>query len=246
LVGDLSQEPPGTTFIAPGHLQQFSTGLDLLHQLYIQTPDYHPVQHTITEYQPITAVGSQSYQASATTKFDAPKGVDATAASESSITISWNAVSASDNVTIYYYIYRSDSSSGTYTQVGTSTTTSYINNGLSSDTTYYYKVAVYTGGQTGIQSDYVSATTKLGAPTGVTATGGSRSITVSWNAVSNTAGYCIYRSNSSSGTYTDVGTSTTTSYTNTGLSSGTYYYKVTAYNSNGESDQSTYAYASTY
>lgn len=186
--------------------------------------------------------GSQSYHASATTMFNAPAGVNAAVVSESSITVSWDAVPNAAG----YRIYRSDSPSGTYTQVGTSTTTSYTNTGLSSDTTYYYKVSVYTGNVTGLQSDYVSATTKLNAPTGVSATGASRSITVSWTAVPNATGYRIYRSNTSSGTYTQVGTSTTTSYTDTGLQTITiYYYRVTAYNGSGESSQSNPAGAST-
>jgi len=43
------------------------------------------------------------------------------------------------------------------------------------------------------------------------------------------ASYTVYRSTSSSGTYTSVGTATTTNYTDTGLSSATtYYYKLTA------------------
>jgi len=190
--------------------------------------------------------GSQSYYTYATTKFGAPTGVTATAASSTSITVSWGAVSNATG----YLIYRSDSSSGTYTQVGNSTGTSYTNTGLSPGTTYYYKVAVSNSVVTGLQSSSVSATTKLDAPTaptGVTATAASSSsITVSWGAVLNATGYRIYRSDSSSGTYTQVGNSTGTSYTNTGLSPNTYYYyKVTAYNKDGESSQSSNAYART-
>ena len=191
--------------------------------------------------------GSQSSHTSATTKFNAPTGVTAMAASEKSITVSWSAVSS--NATIYYYIYRSDSSSGTYTQVGNSTGTSYTDNGLSPNTTYYYKVAVSNGVVTSSQSSPVSATTTPGvtAPTGVTATAASSSsITVRWNAVQNATSYYIYRSNSFSGTYTKVGTSRETLYTDNELSSNTtYFYKVTAYNSNGESSESSTTYAST-
>ena len=87
-----------------------------------------------------------------------------------------------------------------------------------------------------------------GTPTGVTATAASTSsITVSWSSVSEATGYYVYRSTSASGTYNQVGTSSSTSYTNTGLSAGTtYYYRVSAYNSYGESAQSSgYAYATT-
>jgi len=74
----------------------------------------------------------------------------------------------------------------------------------------------------------------------------SSSIQMSWDDVTRATGYYVYRSSSASGTYTKVGTSTSTLYTNTGLSANTtYYYKVSAYNSAGESSMSAYDYATT-
>ena len=87
-----------------------------------------------------------------------------------------------------------------------------------------------------------------GTPGGITATAtSSSSITVSWSLVSGATGYYVYRSTSTLDTYySKVGTSFSTSSTNTGLSANTmYYYKVSAYNSNGESAQSSYTYART-
>lgn len=78
-------------------------------------------------------------------------------------------------------------------------------------------------------------------PTGLTASSGSAGsgqITLSWDAVSGAAGYYLYRDTSASGSFpllTDA--SSATSYTNTGLSSATtYYYKVSAYKSGGDSE----------
>jgi hypothetical protein len=72
---------------------------------------------------------------------------------------------------------------------------------------------------------------------------------VSWSSVSGATGYRVYNSSSASGTYTQVGTvlsSSTTSYTVIGLSPNTpYYFKVSAYNNDGESPQSLYASATT-
>ena len=85
-----------------------------------------------------------------------PTGVNASATSSSSITVSW---STSSNAT-GYRIYRSSSSTGTYCEVGTSTTTSYTNTGLSANTTYYYKVAAYNSIGSSSQSSAVSATTQ--------------------------------------------------------------------------------------
>ena len=59
---------------------------------------------------------------------------------------------------------------------------------------------------------------------------------LTWNAVSGATSYKVYRATSQNGTYSLLGTVTATSYTNTGAKAGvTYYYKVKAVNSAGES-----------
>jgi len=103
-----------------------------------------------------TTTASSSGGTSPTTVPSAPTGVTATAASSSSITVSWSSVSGATG----YYVYRSSTAAGTYTQAGSSTSTSYTNTGLSASTTYYYKVAAYNSAGTGSQSSYVSATTQ--------------------------------------------------------------------------------------
>ena len=56
--------------------------------------------------------------------------------------------------------------------------------------------------------------------------------------------YSVKRSTTSGGPYSQIATSTTTSYTNTGLTNGTtYYYVVAAVNSTGASANSTQASA---
>ena len=87
-------------------------------------------------------------------------------------------------------------------------------------------------------------TSKPGTPTGVNATAGSSYITVTWNAVSGADNYNVYRSTSASGTYSFVSTAYSTTYTDYSVTAGTtYYYKVTAENSAGESAKSSYASA---
>jgi len=58
----------------------------------------------------------------------------------SNITVSW-----AGNLTgvTGYYIYRSTTADGTYSQIGYSETTSYIDYSISPGTTYYYKVSAY-------------------------------------------------------------------------------------------------------
>jgi len=59
---------------------------------------------------------------------------------------------------------------------------------------------------------------------------------LTWNAVSGATSYKVYRATSQNGTYSLLGAVTATSYTNTGAKAGTtYYYKVKAVNSAGES-----------
>ncbi len=61
------------------------------------------------------------------------------------------------------------------------------------------------------------------------------SVKVSWSAVNEVSGYEVYRSTSNNGLYTSIGTIDSTSYTDTGLTTGTiYYYKIRAYNTVGD------------
>jgi len=171
-----------------------------------------------------------------TTQLNAPIISGTTVNSATSVSISWSSVSNATG----YRIYRSTSSSGNYSSIGTSSTTSYTDNSCTSGTTYYYRVAAYNSNGEGSQSSYVSVITQLGTPTGVTAVANSSSITISWSSVSGATGYNIYRSTSSSGSYSRLDYTSYISYTDTYVTSGTtYYYKVSAYNSNSESPQST-------
>jgi len=183
--------------------------------------------------------GSQSGYTQVATQLGTPASVRATTSSAGSVNIEWAPVQGAT----LYRIYRGTSSSGSYTSVGTSTTPSYTDTGVSSGTTYYYKVtAQSSNGVEGPKSEYAFATTRLSPPTGVSARfneedGG---ITVSWSPVSSATVYYIYRNTASSGNYTQIGTSPTTSYDDNECEpEATYYYKVKAYNNSGnESAQS--------
>jgi cellulose 1,4-beta-cellobiosidase len=184
---------------------------------------------------------------------DTPANIVTTASSSSSILISWPAVSGA----LQYRVYISENSAGVYTLLGVTVPTdtgvcSYSANGLTPNTAYYFRISSLNSAGESAQSSPVSATIYLNLPSvprnvGVTAAS-ANSITVSWSAVSGAAGYHIYRSESASGAYTQVGTvlSSATSYTATGLlPNTTYYFKVSAYSSAGEGPQSSYTSAKT-
>ncbi len=154
------------------------------------------------------------------------------------LNLSWQANGETDLAG--YHVFRSTTLNGTYTQItGTLVTgTGYSDTGLTEFTTYYYKiVAVDTNSNTSAYSDPAS-----GMPNGTPATPTGLNITnlgtggklrASWNAGSDTdlAGYNLYRSTASGGSYTKVNSTTITGTTfdDTGLTDGaTYYYKVAA------------------
>lgn len=78
-----------------------------------------------------------------------------------------------------------------------------------------------------------------GAPTGLIATAGNAQVSLTWTASAGATSYNVKRATTSGGPYTTVGSPTTTSFTNTGLTNGTtYFYVVTAVNTAGESGNS--------
>ncbi|MGJ7920825.1 Ig-like domain-containing protein [Neobacillus sp. LXY-4] len=152
------------------------------------------------------------------------------------IKVSWFSVPEASG----YEIYRSTSSSTTYSKVGTVTsggTLSFTNSGVITGKTYYYKVRAYrTINGTKVYSPYtkyISGKAIPGTPVIISAKKiNTYSMTLSWSKIDGATGYKVYRSTSKTGTYSLVGTVTsgsTTSFTNKSMKAGTYYYKVVAY-----------------
>ncbi|HEX2784516.1 MAG TPA: DUF4038 domain-containing protein [Ilumatobacteraceae bacterium] len=181
-----------------------------------------------------------------TTAPTAPTNLTATAVSPTQINLAWTA-SADDAGVVGYQIYRDG------TQVATTSATSYQSTGLSAGTTYSYQVAAYdAAGNVSARSNSAGATTTASpdttapaVPTGLTATAASTSqINLSWSASTDNVGvtgYKVFRGG------TQIATSTTTSFQDTGLTSGTAYsYTIAASDAAGNnSAQSTSATGST-
>jgi hypothetical protein len=156
----------------------------------------------------------------------APTSVTATAGN-SSVALSWTAVSSATG----YQVFR-----GT-TQVGTVSTTSFTDKGLTNGTQYSYTVKAVVGTATSTASAPVLVTptppapphqngSPLTAPTGLAAISTSSldtgAIEFTWNAVSGATGYTIYKDG------VQLGTSTTPSYKPAAPANSVHSYTVKA------------------
>lgn len=174
-----------------------------------------------------------------------PTGLSGSAPNSSTVNLTWNA--STDNVAVSgYRVYRNGG------QIGTSATTSYSDGGRTGTTTYSYQVAAYDAvpNVSGLSSAINVTTPDTIAPSTPTslsaAAAGPSKINLSWGASTDTggsglAGYKIYRGPSF------INTTTSTSYSDTGLASTTLYsYTVYSYdNANNTSLVSNTASATT-
>ena len=143
--------------------------------------------------------------------------------------IKWDAVDGAGK----YYIYRSGTRNGTYTLLGTTTAANYTDSKANAGYTYYYKVKAISKVRSTANSSLsatVAATCHCARPVVkpdyLISTGKPY---IKWTAVAGASQYEVYRSGSKDGTYTLLGTTTATNYTDNKANAGyTYYYKVKA------------------
>jgi fibronectin type 3 domain-containing protein len=165
--------------------------------------------------------------------------------------LSWTAAASGSPTS--YTIYRGTKSDGeANVAVGTTngTTTTFTDTGLKNGTAYFYNVAANNAVGVSPDSNEVSVTpaaagTAPAAPAGLTATAGNGSVALTWTASAGATSYSVYRGTAAGAEgATAIGTSTTSSFADSGLTNGTtYYYKVTATNTAGTSGSSAEAHA---
>ncbi len=179
-----------------------------------------------------------------------PTNLTTTAISSPQINLSWTA--STDNVGVVgYEVYRCQGTNcSPTTQIATSTTNSYSDTGLSPSTTYVYKVAAYdvAGNVSGLSVSATATTlasplTPPSFPSNLSiSTSTCSSIGISWQDNSNNeTGFKIERKTGTAGIWSQIATTTANiaSCSNTGLSANTTYYnRVRAYNSAGNSNYS--------
>lgn len=176
------------------------------------------------------------------------------------VSLFWNYNGYADK----FCIYASSSSYGEYEYLGYvyGDDRSCLVENLSSGT-YYFKITAISYGTESAFSNTATATIsssgngsggsggsgqtvqKPSAPTGLSAYWDGPAaypyVILSWSSVSSATNYSVYRATSASGYYSKIGDSSSRTYSDNNVSIGkTYYYKVTASNSAGTSDYSSY------
>jgi fibronectin type 3 domain-containing protein len=182
--------------------------------------------------------------------------VDVTAAASSGqVVIRWSSVSGATSYNLYRSIFNG---SPVLYQLGL-TATSYTDTAVTNGISYGYYVAAVNSAGVGSNSTTVYATpggASPSAPVGLTAApSGSTGIYLTWTDVPGSTAYNLYRSTTSGGegsipVATSVNASTIgtamEAYTDSGLAANTtYYYQITAVDSNGEGPKSNEASATT-
>lgn len=159
-----------------------------------------------------------------------PGGLQASAANETSINLSWVDNSVGESA---FLLERSESSGSGFTALYTTQAneTSYVDEGLADGKQYFYRVRATNGAAFSSYSNEANAITDLSAPTGLSASAiNEASIQLIWtdNSVSESA-YSIERSESSGSGYSAIHSTLAneTSFTDEGLTDGrTYFYRI--------------------
>jgi fibronectin type 3 domain-containing protein len=180
-----------------------------------------------------------------------PTGLSATAVDSKDINLSWTNNAINDTS---YTVERS-LDQVTWTTVSSAVPGStvsgailtYADSGLKPNTHYFYRVCANNNGLTSVFSNISSATTIVAAPTGVTAIGnGPTGINVSWTTVTGASAYTVQRSLDGLTNWTTVGSPTSNSFPDSGLTNGvTYFYRVSATVAAGTTSYSSTASSST-
>ena len=190
-----------------------------------------------------SGVGNPSTPVSAT-PVAPPTGVPANLTAQGGdgqVSLSWGAVSGATS----YQIRGSETSNANYPnyfeQRTSGPATAFVISPLPNGTTYYFRVQAVNDSGYGPLSAEMSATPRaLPAAPSLSATAENKSATLYWNRVNDAASYRVRRRIGANGTYTTLSNVITdTSFTNGNLTNGTtYYYRIFAVNSSGNSPES--------
>ena len=167
----------------------------------------------------------------------------ATSITYNSATLTWSKASSADGYEIYQY------KSSKWTKIATTTATSYKLTGLTTGTTYKYRIRGYDKGL--LKTTYGAYTATISVKplpakvTGLTATGvTAKTIKLAWTKVAGATGYVVQQYKG--GKWVNIKTTTATSYTVSSLTLGTSYsFRVRAYRKVGSTNHYSSAYSAT-
>jgi len=177
---------------------------------------------------------------------DPSMGLTASSPSPTAVNLTWHKILGATG----YTLYRSDSADGTYAPIYNGSAGMFTDTNLQPNRTYYYKVS--STSDSGVESALSAAQsviTKSDVPTSLAAypvkTAGGNGVTcaaIKWDHIEGASQYVLSRSSSLDGAYSEVYRGYAITCMDTGLKPGTtYYYKVKAVTSAGESENSTAA-----
>ncbi len=160
--------------------------------------------------------------------------------------LTWDPPYSDGGQAISYTVYRSDTSGSGYSQVGTTTQNNYDDTTVTNGQTYYYVITTTNAKGESTYSNEIAVTPsgQIGTPQNIAGSVGDGYAYLSWtppatDGGSPITGYNVYRSDTSGGELTMVGTTSSLNYNDTTVTNGfTYYYVLTAFNALSEGVQS--------
>src|SRR5207244_10323075 len=168
------------------------------------------------EAQNASGTSAPSAEASATTTPPAPSAPASLTATGGvgKVDLNWAAVTGAVN---YRVLRGTAAGAETANPIATVSVTTYTDTTVAGGTTYFYEVEAQNAGGVSPPSPEKSALTAPDAPTGLTATGKTQSVDLTWTASQGAAGYLLYRGATAGGeSATAIATPTGPSHTDSG------------------------------
>ena len=175
---------------------------------------------------------NEGIQVAATQIPPTPTNVTTTNQTQTTATITWDeALEAAG-----YRVFRGTSATGPFTQVAEVSNTSYVDQNLTPNTTYYYTVLAYNELGESAQTAALEVTTlALIPPTNLVVTPVSNNgLLLTWTPPADYDNFTIYRSETIDGTFAQIATTDQLTYLDDGLEANTTYYYRVFTNLNGE------------
>lgn len=174
----------------------------------------------------------------------APPQAVTMAAGDGRVTLNWQPSTGATS----YTIYRRREGEPEFTELTTGVVAPpFVDPGLANGTRHYYQLRAVTAATQSELSAKVSAIPLPPAPASgpvLAAVAGNATVTLTWTAVNAAPKYLIYRSTTGAFDGPAIGSTTTTTFTNTGLvNDTTYFYTVAARNMGGEGPRASVAVA---